>query len=134
MARAIGSYPVGHLFESDRRYHAALNFAAAIPPEKTGGIFIARHCFSPAKPHFPQQFSFQQNAESIASGQLSARQKSHQNIISLKPSLYPQYAPAPESSLKYTAFLLFFYPQYRDRPYSSTRGEDQNPFWRFGIR
>ena len=31
LARAIGSYPVGHLFESDRRYHIAMDFAITIP-------------------------------------------------------------------------------------------------------
>ena len=32
LARAIGSYPVGHLFESDRRYHVGENSATIIPP------------------------------------------------------------------------------------------------------
>ena len=27
LARAIGSYPVGHLFESDRRYHVGAKYA-----------------------------------------------------------------------------------------------------------
>lgn len=39
LARVLGSYPIGRRFESHCRYHIARNFAAVIPPEKSGGIF-----------------------------------------------------------------------------------------------
>ena len=40
MARAIGSYPVGHLFESDRRYQIAANVLHTMPSQNGEGIFM----------------------------------------------------------------------------------------------